>query len=172
MKKVIFFDVDGVLIDADKIREAKYIELAKEMVKLSTDPEYGGSSWIFKKLKEYYDIGVMIDPKLYKLVDENIPSILEALKEKYILIACSKAGIEVNKAKFKATGIDKYFDKIITKPIPDTYEDFIVVDDRFTEEFCDRSKAYVVKFNNGQHKGLSSDYDAVIDNLGELIEIL
>ena len=171
-KQTIFFDIDGVLIEADNIRIENYKEISREMLKLSESPDYGGSAWIFKKLKGLYDKGVVIDPKHYKMIDIRLPIILKALKEKYKLIACSKASVEMSNRKLKATDIAKYFDKVIEKPIPDIYGKFILVDDRYTAGFCNRDNAYIIKFYHGQHKEESKDYDAVITDLGELIDLL
>ena len=165
--KKIIFDVDGVLIEADKIRIQKYRELFKKGMEMVKSELYAGTDWLFPKLKQMYDDGVIIENRYYKLINKNTPAILEELSKKYELSVYSKSIPEVTKIKLEATGIDKYFKDIYVKPLEKGNKSIAVVDDRFNESFG--KGYYTIKFNNGQHKDRGIITDKVISNISELI---
>jgi len=165
LKKIIF-DVDGVLIEADKIRIQKYKELFKKGMEMVKSDLYAGTDWLFPKLKEMYDDGVIIEDKFYKLINKKTPKILDRLSKKYELCVYSRSSKEVTEHKLKATGIDKYFKDIYVKPLERGRKSIAVVDDRFNESFG--KGYYTIKFNYGQHKDRGIITDKVISNIKEL----
>lgn len=165
--KKIVFDIDGVLIEADgEVRKEKYRALFELGMELINDPAYGGSNWLFERLKEKYDRGIYIDPRFYRLINPDTPAILEELAKKYELYACSLAEKTVSLAKLKASGIDKYFKDILLKPIKFNDKTIAVVEDRI----IDYGDCCFIRFHYGQHKNQIGRVDKVINNLNELLQ--
>lgn len=165
MIKEIMFDIDGVLIEADKeIRVEKYKSLFERGLNLVKGSKYSGSSWLFPLLKEMYDNGeYCVDPLHYKLINKDTVEILKELSKKYKLSACSLANVKTSKQKLRATNIIKYFKEIKLKPLPKGNKSIALVDDR------DVSKGYYnIKFNYGKHKKSFKEADKTINNINEL----
>jgi len=166
--KSIIFDVDGVLIEADdEVRHEKYRRLFEWGMELIDAPDYGGSSWMFSKLKQKYDDGVEIDPHFYRLINPQTPDILGKLSERFDLFACSLACESITLAKLKATGIDTFFKGIYRKPIKLDDKTIAVVEDRV----IDYGNCFFIKFNHGQYGNQVAKADLVITNLGELLSL-
>ena len=157
MIKKLIFDVDGVLIEADSIRYEKYFTLFMWGLELIKSPDYGGSSWMFEKLKDRYDRGVEIDPSMYRLIDPSTPKVLEELSKKFDLYACSLASKEITLSKLRSTGIDKYFKDVLLKPFKADHETAVIEDRKIDYGDC-----FFIKFNHGQYK---DNADLTISNL-------
>lgn len=169
MLKEIIFDIDGVLIEADEeIRLEKYKSLFKKGLELVASKEYGGTKWLFPKLKLMYDIGdYEVDPSLYKLIEPDAAITLEKLSKKYTLHACSLAKIDASWEKLEAAGILKYFKSIMLKPLPTGDKSIAIVDDRYSPELGEGY--YGIKYNYGQHKGQDSEASKTINSIKELL---
>ena len=131
-----------------------------------TSEFYAGTDWLFPKLKQIYDDGVLIGDKFYKLINKKTPEILEQLSKKYELCVYSRSNPDITLRKLEAVGIDKYFQKIYKKPLERGRKSIAVVDDRFNESFG--KGYYTIKFNYGQHKDRGIITDKVISNIKEL----
>lgn len=165
MIHTIIFDIDGVLVNADGIvRIKKYEKLFKMGMEIAKSKEYGGTKWMFEKLKEIYDKGYDIDSKYYKLVENETPRILEDLSSRFKLYACSMATKGVSLKKLKATNIDKYFIGVFENPVPIKGEGVAMVDDRIK----DLEGFYYIHYAHGQYKDQKGRADMVIHNLNEL----
>jgi FMN phosphatase YigB (HAD superfamily) len=164
MIKRIIFDIDGVLIKADgDVRTQKYKKLFDIALGWTKDDEYNGTTWMFDRMKGLYDKGFSMDN--WKLLDKNIPDILEKLSKKYVLYACSVAKQEITKEKLKKTGILKYFADIFN--VPPVMDDTAIVDDR-PKDYPD---FYYIRFQNGKYAGNKSNHNKKIKNLKQLCEL-
>jgi len=167
--KTIIFDIDGVLIEADKeVRIQKYKDLFRQGMELVKSKNYAGSSWLFAEMKRRYDNGeYKVNPKYYKLINKDTHKILSELEKRYDLFACSLASKSVTMEKLKITGLMRYFKDILLKPLGVGRKEIAVVDDRFNSGFG--NGFYIIKFNHGQHKKEEGVCDMQIDNIKELL---